>query len=250
VQDFYAAADRISNLCETQGLKVANVTAYVPHLFSLEAASGKRSMKAFAKSVQLASRLSADLVMTDSFSPPLRIEDCQLMADELVSAETPRKVAMSESFSWPRFWKRFTQRMKKCNQVAEQAGHKFCVEPVPGQAVPNTDAMLRLIDAVDSENFGAVFDIASAHYQREMLSLSIRKLRKQLFMIHISDNDGTRNHHLVPGKGNIDWDSILASLKTINFDDYAALDVRAPRDRIDRDYEEARVFVENWIAKS
>lgn len=63
----------------------------------------------------------------------------------------------------------------------------------------NTDSMLRLIDAVDETNLVAILDTGYQYTQKEILPLSILKLNNRLMYLYLSDNDGTKNDHFVPG---------------------------------------------------
>lgn len=70
------------------------------------------------------------------------------------------------------------------------------MEPRVGEIVSNTDALLRLMDAVGDENFGALLDTAHLHAQKEILPLSIEKLSSRIYYVHVSDNNGRVNEHL------------------------------------------------------
>jgi sugar phosphate isomerase/epimerase len=35
--------------------------------------------------------------------------------------------------------------------------------------------------------------------------------------VHASDNHGERDDHLIPGRGSIDWEDVLAELRDIDF---------------------------------
>ena len=83
----------------------------------------------------------------------------------------------------------------RCFDIAAEAGLKFCLEPRVGEQIANTDALLRLIDACGRPNFGAVLDTAHLHAQKEILPLSVEKLGKRIFYLHVADNDGMKNDH-------------------------------------------------------
>jgi sugar phosphate isomerase/epimerase len=69
-----------------------------------------------------------------------------------------------------------------------------------GENVSNTDAMLRLFDAIPDRNFGAVLDTGHQNAQKEILPLSIEKLRDRIFYVDVSDKDGRTNTHLPFGR--------------------------------------------------
>lgn len=45
----------------------------------------------------------------------------------------------------------------------------------------------------------------------------IRKLGKRVEVLHLNDNDGMYDQHLIPKSGNIDWDDVLSALKQIGY---------------------------------
>lgn len=112
-----------------------------------------------------------------------------------------------------------------CNARAKAAGLRFCLEPRVGEIVSNTDGLLRLMDAVDDENFGAVLDTGHQHAQKEILPLSVEKLGRRIFYLHVSDNDGRVNEHRSLGEGTVDWEGVFTALQKHGFTGYVALDI-------------------------
>jgi protein FrlC len=117
------------------------------------------------------------------------------------------------------------------------------MEPRVGEIISNTDALLRLLEAVDSDNFGAVLDTGHLNAQKEILPLSVEKLAGRIHYVHASDNDGQTNQHLAPGKGTVDWDGVFLALKKHEFSGYVAVDVgNVPN--LDAAYAESKSFLE------
>jgi D-psicose/D-tagatose/L-ribulose 3-epimerase len=135
-----------------------------------------------------------------------------------------------------------------CADEADRAGLKFCLEPRVGEIVSNTDGLLRLMDAVDNENFGAVLDTGHQHAQKELLPLSVEKLGSRVHYLHVSDNDGQTNQHLALGRGTVDWDGIFLALKKHGFSGYVAVDVGHVPD-LDAQVRESKAFLEKLAAR-
>ena len=125
------------------------------------------------------------------------------------------------------------------------------LEPRVGESISNTDAMLRLIDAVGKDNFGAVLDTGHLHAQKEILPLSIEKLGGRILYVHVSDNDGRDNYHLGLGKGTIDWEGVFMALKKHGFDRYVAIDIGGAgfKGDLDREVIESKKFLEALFRK-
>ena len=129
---------------------------------------------------------------------------------------------------------------------AAAAGLKLIVEPRVGEIVRNPAAMLRLLDAVDEPNLGAILDTGHQYAQKELLPLSIAKLKDRLFYLHLTDNDGTRNYHLVPGEGTKDWDHFFEALQIIGYSGYGGLDMAITKEDLSTAYLKARdIFEQN-----
>jgi len=84
---------------------------------------------------------------------------------------------------------------------------------------------LRLLEHVKNDNLGIVLDTAHLHAQKEILPLSVEKLKDKISYLHVADNDGKVNEHLAVGKGTIDWEGVFLALKKHDFDGYVGIDV-------------------------
>ena len=115
--------------------------------------------------------------------------------------------------------------MKRCTQIAREHGVQLLVEPRVGELTSNSEALLRLLEAVDDDNLGVILDTAHQHAQKEMLPLSVEKLGRHIRYVHVADNDGLVNRHFVPGTGTIDWEEVFRALKRQGFDGYYAVDL-------------------------
>lgn len=96
------------------------------------------------------------------------------------------------------------------------------------------EKLIETIKQVGSDNFGHTLDIGHANVSGEDYIAAIKKMGHKLFHIHIHDNFGNPqinlekchrvDPHLPPGKGMIDWHSVIATLKESGYDDYLELE--------------------------
>ncbi len=82
----------------------------------------------------------------------------------------------------------------------------------------NAASMLRLIEHVQSDALGMNFDPSHLFPMGDMPHTVIYQLGDRIFHCHFSDNDGLTNVHWRPGKGKIDWTSVMRALKETGFD--------------------------------
>ena len=206
------------------GVKLANFAILLPDVFSMDASLKENTLELFRKGVETAKYLGSDFVWIDSFMPPVEIKSGKTFA-QTIEFGVQVKVRIPSGFIWNDFWNNFVDSVKKCNQVAESYGIPLIIEPRVGEVISNTDAMLRLIELVGSKNFGAILDTAHLHAQKEILPLSVEKLGPHIKYVHIADNDGKDNRHLVPGDGTIDWEEVFISLKKQGYNGYYSIDL-------------------------
>ncbi|MBD3186399.1 TIM barrel protein [Candidatus Bathyarchaeota archaeon] len=178
----------------------------------------------FKKSAELAVYLDCPMIQLDSFVPPLQFKS-ELPYKDSIKFGVDLKVEVDPNFKWEDHWNLVVDSVKACNEIAMDHGLKLCMEPRVGETIANSDAMLRLMDWVDSENFGAVLDTGHLHGGKEIIPLSVEKLNRKIFYVHASDNDGRDNLHLGVGKGTVDWEGTLRALDKHGFDGYIAIDI-------------------------
>ena len=230
------------------GLRFINFCPVLPALVDPDPERQSRGLELFDLAVDTAVFLGCEMIQLDSFTPPLKFVG-ETPYKEAMRYGVQFRVEVEPSFSWPRFWDHFIEIVSDCNARAEAAGLKLTIEPRVGETVSNTDAFLRLSDAVQSKNLGAVLDTAHLHAQKEILPLSVEKLGRHIFYVHAADNDGRTNEHLALGAGTIDWQGLIAALRKHQFDGYIALDMGQVPDP-DTDYAESKVFLEHLIERN
>ncbi len=81
---------------------------------------------------------------------------------------------------------------------------------------------------------GVCWDTGHAHISGFKQSEQLAVLRDKLDAIHIHDNDGKKDAHLLPFEGTVDWEDVAAGLKSCNFKGVMSVEVTAwalPGDR-------------------
>jgi sugar phosphate isomerase/epimerase len=76
----------------------------------------------------------------------------------------------------------------------------------------------QILDSVLEENVGILVDVGHCwHRAREEPSEVIREAANRLFLLHINDNNGKEDDHLIPGEGAINWGNILKALEKVSY---------------------------------
>ncbi len=117
-------------------------------------------------------------------------------------------------------------------------GLQIMYEPV-GMAAESRENLDRLLQALP--DLGFHLDIGHFHLNQRQPADFIRHFASRLVHVHLHDNDGSRDQHLPPGIGTIDWDETLTALKEC-YDDTVTLEVFTP----ERDYV---LLARDWVRR-
>ncbi len=128
---------------------------------------------------------------------------------------------------------------------AKQYGVTICLEnllavendKIIGGICSNPDQAIYLIDTLNQmageKVFGFCLDIGHANASRIKLSEFITKIGDRLTALHIHDNDGTKDAHLIPYTQvkddwgvelGVDWEDFINGLKSVNYQGCLALE--------------------------
>ncbi|UCC98080.1 MAG: sugar phosphate isomerase/epimerase [Phycisphaerales bacterium] len=127
--------------------------------------------------------------------------------------------------------KRVVETWKICAADAADAGIRMAWEFEPGFAFNKPSDIVRIVEQVDHDNFGVMFDACHGYMvaatgarqpgEKEILPGGVvelaRKLRGKINHIHLIDSDGTLHDnetstHAPFGEGKIDFDELMPEL--------------------------------------
>lgn len=87
-------------------------------------------------------------------------------------------------------------------------------------------------DDPEQTNIGICIDIGHAMMSKDAgrhpAVNYLERYARQLSHLHLHDNHGEHDGHLLPGEGNVDWPSVLETLETIGFSGTAVLEMHEP----------------------
>lgn len=103
--------------------------------------------------------------------------------------------------------------------LAEEAGAYgvvlLCENLLWGASI-TPDIQSELVSRVDSPYFGWCFDTGHAH-RCGLPQTSLLGLKNPPLSLHVQDNHGDRDEHLLPGDGTIDWKEFLDTLHAVGY---------------------------------
>ena len=237
--------DKIKKTVGDLGVRIVNLVPVFPDIVSFDKERRKRAKLNFEKAADVASYLGCDTIQLDSYFPPVQVNG-DIPYENQIEFATRVNAAIPIGFQWEDFWHVLVDTVGWCADIAQREGLRLCVEPRVGESVSNTDAMLLLLRDVGSSNLGVVFDTAHLFAQKEILALSIAKLKDKIFYVHASDNDGKENLHLGLGKGAIDWNNIILTLQQVGYKGYIGIDIGNVPD-IDHEMIESKEYLERLL---
>jgi sugar phosphate isomerase/epimerase len=109
---------------------------------------------------------------------------------------------------------------------------RVAVEVIPNP-LSSAEHLIHLIeDDLEELNVGVCLDYGHAHLMGD-LGEAIETLSGHLWTTHVHDNGGTRDDHLVPFSGTIDWDGAMMMTQKIGYDGLFVLEVGDTGDPVD-----------------
>jgi len=108
---------------------------------------------------------------------------------------------------------------------AKKKAVKIGIEYEPGLLISNSVDLAAFLDIIDSPWLGANLDIGHCVVAGETITESIHRLSNRIFHIHLEDIKGREHYHLIPGTGDIDFESVLESLDKQGYSGYASVEL-------------------------
>lgn len=130
------------------------------------------------------------------------------------------KVGADESLSEEQRWDINAQKLLEVDAFIKERGLgiRVCLENLIhfGQSIDGLNAIL---DRLDSEHFGICLDTGHLNLTDGDQRAFILKAGKRLHALHIADNEGRRDQHMMPfGRGNVDFIQVVKALREIDYE--------------------------------
>lgn len=210
---------QVRQLWESKGMGCSGLAADLWSEKLITAPDDTSYRNTFRKNLEFCNDLGIDVIRVDT------TEDPGVLGP--VGQEKPQPVLVPYDVAL----KRVSQTWQKCAQEAADRGVRVVWEFEPGFAFNKPSDILRILDAVNHDNFMVMFDTCHANMvakhgsrqpgQREILPGGIKelaeKLKGKIGRVHLIDSDDTLhdNHtstHPPFGEGNLNFDEFMPAL--------------------------------------
>ena len=85
---------------------------------------------------------------------------------------------------------------------------------------------IRMCDSLNLPNVGCCLDTSHANLAGGDPVEALRRIGSRLIALHVSDNDGERDLHALPGEGSVDWPAFLRELQRTGYTGVFTMEVR------------------------
>ena len=119
--------------------------------------------------------------------------------------------------------RRFRESMDKLVPKAEAAGVRLAIENI---ITPHSRVRFvrRFVERLGNRHVGICVDVGHAFIDDDP-KRALDAAMPYLFEVHIADNKGSEDDHLIPGEGRIDWDPVWSRLKSCSSLEVATFEV-------------------------
>jgi len=117
-------------------------------------------------------------------------------------------------------WDQLIKSFKEVEEYTEDKNLVLLIEPshkYETNLILTIEQCLSMIKVLKSEKFGILLDTGHANIDGENLYEAILKCKGIPLHIHLDDNKGDFNTHMVPGTGNIEFKPMFKALKKIEY---------------------------------
>ena len=117
------------------------------------------------------------------------------------------------------------EQLKRLAAYVEGKDVTICLENLR-DITRNADELLYIIDRVGSDHFGICLDTGHLNLTDKNQRAFILKAGKRLHALHIADNEGERDQHLMPFTcGKVDFCEVVRALREVGYDGLFNLEI-------------------------
>lgn len=166
-------------------------------LAALAAPQREKALAAYRQAVELMAVLGGGILVTHD----IRIPEPPPDPDAALHAE--KRAA-------------FLDNLREIARYAESASVRLALENTSRGYTRHPERLVALMEDLDASNVGICIDTGHRNLVGDPVAALLTTSR-YLITLHIHDNSGERDEHLLPGGGNIAWPGVLQTLDEIKY---------------------------------
>lgn len=124
------------------------------------------------------------------------------------------------------------QTFSRLSKFAGENGVVACVENMPAPRLDFTtvQGVKKLIKDIDSPFCKICLDTGHANVCGDNLAEDVKFLGGDMAVMHVHDNDGVKDRHMLPFTGTIEWEPFVRALREVGFCGTFSLETEIPSD--------------------
>lgn len=119
----------------------------------------------------------------------------------------------------------FAESIRPILDRAEHLGIDIGIECEPGLFIEWAEELNHWIDQLGSPRLGANLDIGHSVVMGESIEQAVTTLAGRIWNLHVEDLPGRKHYHTIPGDGTLDWPLLFRTLRQINYDRFATVEL-------------------------
>lgn len=164
------------------------------------------------------------------------LECCYVLGSPILVIHVGGGLGVGNSYEWQRVKELNFGSFSRLARKAKGLSVKIAVENLYDRVARKggrfygslMSELKEIIEHVGTGNIGICFDTGHANIQELDLSEAIIEAGKSLLAVHLGDNDGKEDQHLLPYGGTIDWKKVMVALREIKYSGSILLEGKTP----------------------
>ncbi len=119
---------------------------------------------------------------------------------------------------------------RELSSINQDYGRRLVIEPAhrfETNLILTIDDCVEALDYLDDDAFGILLDVGHCHVNGEDLPAAVKTASAYPLHIHLDDNQGDMDAHLIPGEGSIDFAALAAALDEVAYDGFISVELGA-----------------------
>jgi protein FrlC len=126
------------------------------------------------------------------------------------------------------YWPQLINNLKELSRHAENIGIDLVLEPLTqyeSNVIVTCNDLITALDDVGSERLFGMCDICPPFCNHEPIMSYFEKIGNRLRHMHITDNDGHSDTHMMPGDGRIPLRQLFHEIEVTNYKGYCTIEL-------------------------